>query len=486
MKVKVYELIGKYKNISAPAKASIWYIVCNVLQKGISLLTTPIFTRFLTTEEYGLYTIYQSWYSIVVIFATLYLASGVYNNGLVKFPEDKAAFTSSMLGLTFVCSGIILVLFLIFPQFWTKNLELPFSLLLAIIIQSITTAVFNFWAKQERFSYSYIKLVIVTLVISVCSPFLAIVLILTTNRYKAEARVWGFVIISAVVGVYLIIIFLKRSAHIFDKKYWKYAITFSLPLIPHYLSQIVLSQSDRIMIGKMVGSSEAGIYGLAYTIAMMMTLITNAINDSIIPYTYQKLNVKREKDIKGIANLSMIVVAGGCIVVTLLAPEIIKIFATQEYYDAIGIIPVVSISVFFMFLYTLYGNIEFYYEKTQFVMLASSIVAVLNIILNYVFIPLFGYYAAGFTTLFCYILYSIMHGKFAMMIVKKNIGKNEIYDTKLIIFLSVVLIIFAIFSSVIYKNNVLRIGILAVIALLGFIFRNKITDMFKIVRKNDK
>ena len=46
-------LIDKYKNLSVRARAALWFTICSFLQKGISFITVPIFTRLLTTEEYG-------------------------------------------------------------------------------------------------------------------------------------------------------------------------------------------------------------------------------------------------------------------------------------------------------------------------------------------------------------------------------------------------------------------------------------------------
>ncbi len=91
------------------------------------------------------------------------------------------------------------------------------------------------------------------------------------------------------------------------------------------------------------------------------------------------------------------------------APEAISILAPRSYHGAIWVIPPVAASVFFMFLYNLFGNVEFYFEENKFIMIASVLGAVLNIILNYIFVPLCGYIAAGYTTLFCYIVYSLSH-----------------------------------------------------------------------------
>ena len=83
-----------------------------------------------------------------------------------------------------------------------------------------------------------------------------------------------------------------------------------------------------------------------------------------------------------------------------------------------------------MFLYPLFANIEFYYEKTKFVMVASCSGALLNILLNYIFIGLYGYYAAGYTTLICYMVFSFAHYLAYKKIVDNNLELEKIYDIK--------------------------------------------------------
>ncbi|MDS9385551.1 polysaccharide biosynthesis C-terminal domain-containing protein, partial [Streptococcus pneumoniae] len=97
----------------------------------------------------------------------------------------------------------------------------------------------------------------------------------------------------------------------------------------------------------------------------------------------------------------------GSILTISLGPEIIQLFAPKQYYEAIRIIPPVALSVYFMFLYPIFGNIEFYFEANHFVMWASIGGAIMNIFLNFIFLKHFGYIAAGYTTLFCYILFAL-------------------------------------------------------------------------------
>ena len=80
----IVKIRGIYNKLNIGIKAAIWFMFCNIIQKGITMLTVPIFTRLLSTEEYGIYSVYQSWYSILTIITTLYLFGGFYNKGMVK------------------------------------------------------------------------------------------------------------------------------------------------------------------------------------------------------------------------------------------------------------------------------------------------------------------------------------------------------------------------------------------------------------------
>ena len=77
--------------------------------------------------------------------------------------------------------------------------------------------------------------------------------------------------------------------------------------------------------------------------------------------------------------------------------------------EAIWIIAPVSASVFFIFLYMVFANVEMYYGENKGISIISIVCSVLNIILNIIFIPIFGYFAAGWTTLICYMLLTLLH-----------------------------------------------------------------------------
>lgn len=94
------KLFNKYKTMPVQVKASFWFLICGFLQKGVSVITTPIFTRLLSTAEYGQYSVFNSWLGIITVFVTLQFYSGVFVQGMVKFEDRKMQFASSLQGLT--------------------------------------------------------------------------------------------------------------------------------------------------------------------------------------------------------------------------------------------------------------------------------------------------------------------------------------------------------------------------------------------------
>ncbi len=440
------------------------------------MLTVPIFTRLMTTEQYGMYSVYQSWYSIITIFATLNLYSGVYNVGMVKYAEDRNEYTLSLQNLCTVITGCLFIIYLISEDFWNHLFGLNSIYIYAMFIELLFAPAFTFWSARERFEYKYRGIILTTLILAIGSPFVGIVAVLSTS-YKAEARVVSFVFVQAMVGLIFYIYNSVRSEKIFSTKYWKYGLIFNLPLLPHYLSQIILGQADRVMINNMVGAAKAAIYSVAYNISSLMNLVTNAINSSYIPFTYNALRQKEYKKLANTTNIVLLMIALGSVLITAFGPEIIMIFAPEEYYEAIWIIPPVSASMYFMFLYPLFGNIEFYFEENKFVTLASVSGALLNIVLNWLAIPLFGYVAAAYTTLVCYIIYAFGHYFFMKFILKKHGILDKIYNSRFIILLSFSIIISMMIMTLIYNNFILRYLTISLILVVILVNRKRIINI---------
>lgn len=476
------KILERYRSFVPAVKASVWFAISNFLQRGISMLTTPIFTRVLTTEDFGMVSLYQSWNNLFIIVATLNLSGGVFNNGMVKYNEDKNAFISSIMGLSTCLTLLLLIIVNLFSGIFVSLTNLPIYILDFMLFSYIFMVAQQFWTVEKRFEYDYKPVILLTLLNAFLTPAVSLIAIFNSNK-PAEARILSIIFIQVLLGIGIFIFIFKRSSKPYNRKYWTYALRFNIPLIPHYLSNYILSSSDRIMIEKMCGVESTALYSLGYTLATVMYLVTGAINNSFIPWTYQKMKNCEYAKIKSTANQLVIAIWLVCICLMLFAPEIILIMGSEKYRDAVFVIPPVAASVLFTFIYSLFGNIQFYFENTSKVALASTVTAISNILLNIIFIRIYGYVAAAYTTLFCYVLYALIHYIFMKKECKRRKIEESIYDIRLIVLCSAAMIITVTLTSISYCYWWIRLGLFVVALVIFLVTRKKLIMLIKTLKK---
>lgn len=435
---------NKYKNLSLEAKSSIWYMICNLLQKCIGVITVPILTRLLTTSEYGLYSIFLAWLQLFEIPVTLRLSWGSYIVGLTKFNDDRERYTSSLLSLSFIITTLFLVLYLLFYKYVDKITGLSFELTLLIFAILYTMPVISFWSGLQKVCLWYKQMVIVTIFISLSVPLIGIYFIINdTFSDKYQGMIYSRFIIQGIIAFILALSFYKASYVIYNKKYWKYALSINLPLVPYYYSLVLLAASSKIMIQNMIGNAEAGIYSVAYSAAMVMTLMNSSLNSAIQPWFFKKLKDNNYDGISKILSMSILVVAVINLLLIAFAPEAVAIFAPPQYYEAIWIIPPIAASVVIMFIYQHFVNIEFYFEETKKIAAASIGAAVVNIGLNYLLLPIFGYLIAGYVVLASYLIFAVVHYFMCKKICIENNCPIDLVNLKVVL---LILIIFALLA----------------------------------------
>lgn len=474
----VAKMMSHYKNLSKPVKATFWFTICSFIQKGIVLLTTPVFTRLLTEEEYGLYSVYITWSGIFSLFATLNLYASGFSNAMLKYEKERNEYTSAMVGLTCVSSIICFLLYFLCEDYLQDIVQLPGYLMLFMMSDVFFAGIFSLWAQQRRFEFDYRNLIIITLLFSILSPATGILFIHLSSNHLG-ARIISNSFVSAVLYGVVLIWILSKSLKVYDKKYWKYALGFAIPLIPHYLSQMVLNQADRIMISDMCGMEYAAYYSVAYNVAYVLQILIASVNTSFAPWMYQSIRDTKNQEIRNLSFKLALLFAVVVIIPILLGPEIIKILATEEYYMAKWVIPPVALSVYYSFLYNMFSCVEFYYESKLFIMIGSIAIAVINIILNAIALPVFGFVVAGYTTLICYILYSWIHFLFMKIVIKRNGMKETLFQGKQLLILSVLCTIIGLLLNVLYNGWVMRYIILALVIIGLFINRTKIIKLVK-------
>lgn len=482
MESVLHKMLNKYNNTSVAARASLWFVICGFLQKGISVITTPIFTRLMTTSEYGQYNTFNSWMNIIVVFATLRLSYSAYMQGLIRYEDDRDKYTSSLLGLSMSLVSIFALVYFVFHKKISQFFEISPMMMMCMLIMMMMAVSFEFWSARQRVDFVYKKLVIVTLLMSVLNPVLGI-LAVSIFANKVEARIVEITLVEVCCyGVFLFSQFAKGKTF-FSKKYWKYALAFSTPLIPHYLSQTILNQSDRLMIQKICGMSETGVYSLAYNVASILVIVNTALANSYSPWLFKKIKEKQLDNISSISIIMLVLVACANLALIVFAPEAVLFFGSEKYYDAIWVIPPVAMGVYYMFLYSMFATVEMYFAKTKYMMVSSSVGAVLNLALNYLLIPKFGYVAAAYTTLICYITYSCMHMFFMKKTCIENLGGTSLYDLSKIFWFSIAFCVVGFVFMMTYTHTFIRYGIILIGIFLCITFRKRLMSIGKEIIK---
>ncbi|MGN0496601.1 MAG: lipopolysaccharide biosynthesis protein [Lachnospiraceae bacterium] len=478
-------LVKKWREIPVEIKSSVAYTICNILQNGISLITLPIFTRLLTKEQYGQFTLYSSWQAILIILLTLNLPYGSFLTAMVKYENKREEYIASIQTIMSLLSGGFLVIYLLFAKYFNMLFHLPTAIVVVMLIEILMLAAVNSWSGHKRFEYKYISVIVVTLIVSVVGPLAAYFLVTNMNE-KGYARILGFAGVNILVGGFLYIHNYIKGKKLYNKEFCSYALRFNIPLIVYYLSQVVFNQSDRIMIEHFSGLEDAAIYGVAYTLAMVLLFVLNAINNSYVPWMYGCIKNQKPEQNKVVASWISILMAFMLMGVISLAPEIILVLSGKQYAEAVWIVPPVALSVVLLFYAQLFINVLFYYEQKKSLVYASIGAALVNIVLNALLIPVVGYYAAGYTTLFSYIIFAYANYRAMLKLLKeKNLPQN-LYNMKHLISIFIVFAVLAFIAMALYNYPIVRCVIDGVV-LLGVVLNIKrIKSLVVLVRDTDR
>ena len=285
------------------------------------------------------------------------------------------------------------------------------------------------------------------------------------NKYWG--RIVGLKFLPVIIGFILMFYILYKGKFKFNPKYLKYALVLSIPIVSHLIAQVILSNSDLLMIKGMIGASEAGIYSVAYTIGNVLFTTIMCVLKPWSPWVYRRIE---NDEIDAVYNNSkFIVLANFVLAVGLItiAPEMIRIFLNKSYLESMYLIPPICLGMFFQGIYILFYDVEYYYKKNKNIALYSILTAIINIILNYIFIKLYGYIAAAYTTFVSYLILSVMH-----YIGMRKIDKRKIINIKSILFYSILLIGLS-FINLFYIESILIRYILFVLVIISILIIEK-------------
>lgn len=452
-------------------KSGIWYTISNFLSKGIIFLTTPIFTRIMTVSAYGEYSSFITWQSLLLLVLPLALYSTI-NRARLDFPNEMDEYLSSITLAGSIFTLIIYVVVLLFRDFFQNVFSLSMLYInIMFIFIMFEPALANFQARNQV-EYKYKIVTAISISSCIASVVLSIV-----GSYAFENQILGRVIgYDGTLLVFYVITYiyiLKKGHFSFNKNYISYALKLSVPLVPHLVSMYILGQCDKLVIQRLIGNEAVAFYNIGYTCALVISMLSNSVNGAMSPWLFEQLNQKNYDRIKKVNSVYVSSFVFITIGLLLISPEIVWIMGGVQYCDATTVLMPVMAGCCCNFIYTLYVNVENFLKKPGVISIGTTLVAVLNIVLNFIFVKLYGYKAAAYTTLISYFVLLLYH--FAVV---KKYRYAHIYNNKLNIACAIGICIFGLVVCVIYQS-IARYVILAVYMAIAVIILIKYKSQIK-------
>ena len=479
----IKKLLTTYRNSNIVVRAGIWFLLVTVIDKGIAVITQPIVNRILSVEEVGVFGVYNSWRSVFAVLATFNLFGGILEVHLTKTPEEKNDVVASLCSLSLLISLIFWFVFFLFGNQLSAFLGLKKIYLVFMALAITAETIIHFWTVPKRFEYLYKPYALLIVGLFIVKTTASVLLTYFLKEDRVLGRIVGLAVPPLIVAVVLLVQIIYRGQKSRLTAYWKHGFLFNLPLIPHYLSSILLASSDKIMIQKLSGKADAGLYTVAYSFSSLALIVFNALNNTYNPISMKAIKSKNYSALRKSTELIIILSVGFSVLMMLLAPEGIWLLGGDKYLGTVDIIPVLIVGIYFSSFYFVFSNVEFVYEKNKLIFPITLCGAVINIGLNYYLIPILGYKAAAYTTFIGYLFIAVSH-----YLVSRKILGEDIYNIKRIIVILTALFLGSFVSMILYRHdNIIRHVCIGCIVVVGTIiaYKRKAQIISLISKKSD-
>ena len=461
-------------------KASIWYLISSFLLKGIGLITTPVFSRMLTKAEYGIAENFNALLSIMIIVASLCLPATLIR-ARFDFKDSLISYIKTCLLINIITSIIIAFCFSLFKTQITEFFFLDTKYFVVLFFVVSANPAFEIFILLNQFDYKYKKVSVINSLVAILGIGFSFLLLLFFKE-NIFAKLFGAQIPLIILGITLYFFFFTKRGKI-NFRYVKYILPIAIPFVIHSLSGAILNSADRIMITNICGTEENALYSIGCSVGQLANVLWAAMNTAFVPWLGEIMHLKKYDELRKFSTfyISFFVV---CVLgVILIAPELLFFLGGSKYSEAKYVIPAIVISNVFLFLYSMYVNIEQYEKKTNGMALATTISAVINIVLNWILIPIYGYVVAAYTTMLGYLVMLILH-----YFLVKRIKLHQCYNSVYILLVSCVCLLFSFIIPVVYDFFFVRIILIGiyVLCLILFFIKNRSRIVAFIQKKSEK
>ena len=442
-------------------RVAFFNILSVVLLNGISIITGPLFSSMLGTSGFGVLKIYNIWASVVAILFTLQ-TQGTLVNARVEYPEEEQKrYQSSVLFLSVVVFALCSAIIGSFIQPVSRLLKLEPLLIFLMLLQAFGTYCVGFLNTKYTYEFKAGRNMMMSLAVTLVNLVLSVILILQLpQEIKYYGRVTAIATTYSIVGIPACLLILWRGRTLFNREYWKFCIALAIPAVFHNLSDLILGQSDQVMLQHMIDNSTVGCYGYAWQFANILFIIFGALNRTWCPFFFEEMKQgKREAMMDKTRNFLELFTILACGFI-LLAPEVYHVYGGRDYWSSTSIIPLFVASYYINFLCTFPVNYEYYHKQTKVVAAVTIFSSLMNVALNYVLIKAIGMSGAALATALSHGMQLILHHLYCL-----RLGQGS-YPFPVKVWAKYAVVFFLIFAFV-YATEGLWLARWGVGALLG-------------------
>lgn len=414
--------------------AGIFFVLMQILVRGVTFFLTPIYTRLVTTAQYGEIRVYESWLLILIPILSLSLYRSV-ERAKYDFFDTFNEYVSSVQTLSYLVIAIFyIVISIVFKNTYMSFCGLDNLMYIYMILYTFSYTSTMYFQRREKLLLRYKNNVTVTACMIFPATVISILLLIWGNiagkqNNLVDLRIIGYYTPQIIGGIFVAVLMWKQGHFNVDKKYWKYALIYSLPLIPETISIHIMNQADKIMIKNMSGAICTGIFSLASTVSFIIWILEDAVWGAWLPWFYEKLSRNEIDDIKNPWYFVSYVFGYISWILVIFAPEIILLLGGSKYQTAIYLVAPMVTGTLFKFYSYCFTAIENYEKKTIFCALGTAIAMIINIVLNTICIKHIGYQAAAYTTAFSYFVLLTLQG----LLEKKVCGLRSVSLIKMLL-----------------------------------------------------
>lgn len=402
-------------------RVAFFNILSTVLLRGISIFTAPLFTRLLGDSGYGVTQIYNTWVAVIAIVFT-FQTQGTLVNARVEYPEDRqkqyqsAAMTLSLL-LFLVCSAVVLM----FLNPVSRLLKLHKLLIILMLVQAFGTFCVNFLNTRNVYEFKAGQNMVLSLGVTLTTLVLSLIFVLAMPKdINYYGRIGAIAGTYGIIGIPICIAVLRQGKTFVRGDYWKFCIALAIPAVFYNLSDLILGQSDKVMLQQMLGEAQLGRYAAALNFGGIMFTIFAALNNSWCPFFFEDMKQGSKEQVlaksRNFLELFTVLSVG----FILLSKEVYQIYVPREFWDSTLLILVFVGSYYLNFLCTFPVNYEYYHKKTKVVAVVTIFSSVLNIGLNYILIQKIGMAGAAVATMLSHCIQLAMHHVYVRFLLKEG------------------------------------------------------------------